>query len=245
MQINSTDDLITWIIHQIANHLPNQAILKGGMLFRLLNSPRHTNDIDYTIIPYTSKKEVWPKLKAALTQNDSIKLEHSYHSKMLRILVQYNDLKVQVEVDVSEKCLSESMSTSPLVSKANQLPQIIKVMRYDVALAHKLAAWNERNLLRDLYDAYFLKTHLNTMPHNPTLLNRLKHVQPAKKNTKPTSMSLDAFLIKLKTSLNELTATKINKELSALIPANELKGLDKRLKATLSDMIVKLKSDEL
>ena len=37
-------------------------------------------------------------------------------------------------------------------------------MSYNQLLSHKLAAWNERELIRDLYDSYFLYDVLDEKP---------------------------------------------------------------------------------
>lgn len=36
----------------------NHAILKGGMVLKLLGSTRKTLDLDYTFVPFKSKKEI-------------------------------------------------------------------------------------------------------------------------------------------------------------------------------------------
>ena len=56
------------------------------------------------------------------------------------------------------------MSTSTLARSKNQQGRIIRVMNFNTALAHKLAAWNERDLIRDLYDAYYLFVVLHARP---------------------------------------------------------------------------------
>lgn len=54
-----------------------------------------------------------------------------------------------------------------------QPSRIVRVMALDYALAHKLAAWNERRLLRDLYDGYFLAGRLGETPVREVLDQRL------------------------------------------------------------------------
>ncbi|TFG65851.1 MAG: hypothetical protein E4H28_03325, partial [Gemmatimonadales bacterium] len=67
----------------------------------------------------------------------------------------YNGIKTQIEVHVAAECETEELSTMALARANNQQGRIIRVMSLPVALAHKLAAWNERRLMRDLYDAWF------------------------------------------------------------------------------------------
>lgn len=55
-KLNSTEELLSWIVNFFAIHFGNSAILKGGMSLRLMHSPRYTNDVDYIFIPFDSKK---------------------------------------------------------------------------------------------------------------------------------------------------------------------------------------------
>jgi predicted nucleotidyltransferase component of viral defense system len=50
---------------------------------------------------------------------------------------------------------------------------IIQVIDFGIALANKLAAWNERRLVRDLYDIYFLYKMVCVVPDEETLQFRL------------------------------------------------------------------------
>lgn len=46
------EGLMVWVMHRFARALGEQAVIKGGMALRLLDSPRSTNDIDYVFVPY-------------------------------------------------------------------------------------------------------------------------------------------------------------------------------------------------
>lgn len=52
------ESLMIRLINLLADAFPGRAILKGGMELRLLQCPRHTNDLDYIFIPFTSKTEI-------------------------------------------------------------------------------------------------------------------------------------------------------------------------------------------
>lgn len=243
-ELKTQEDLMVWIMNQLAAKLPNHAILKGGMLFRLLDSPRPTNDLDYVFVPYRSKKNVLPLIEEALSVLDGLRMSATFHSTAVRIIVTYRNLRVQVEANVADECPSEEMSTVALAAKAGLLPQIIRVMRYDVALAHKLAAWNERALIRDLYDAHFLFSHLKILPDHLALERRLRRVQPAKAlKTKSVakSMTLAEFWDKLETKTAALLQADINAELSPILAKEELAGLERRIKASLFQLIEKMR----
>jgi len=68
----------------------------------------------------------------------------------------------------------EGFLVSP--AKDGQPARIIRMMSASWALAHKLAAWNERRLLRDLYDCYFFVARLGELPDIGELRNRLAKI---------------------------------------------------------------------
>ncbi len=50
--------LIARVLDRIAGTFGKRAVLRGGMVLRILGSPRFTNDLDYVFVPYKSKSEV-------------------------------------------------------------------------------------------------------------------------------------------------------------------------------------------
>jgi predicted nucleotidyltransferase component of viral defense system len=230
--IETTEGLMLFIINLLGESFPQSAILKGGMTLRLLDSPRYTNDLDYTFIPYKSKKEILESILKVLDSIDSLTYTYSLNSKCLRIKVEYNSLLTQIEVSVAKECPSISLSTASMAATTGQLSRVIRVMDYSVSMSHKLAAWNERNLVRDLYDLHFYYVFLNTLPNLDTLEKRLKNVASTKRNKNPKVMSINELLQKLRSTLQELNAEDIH-ELADYLPAEDLPGLEMRLKANL------------
>lgn len=243
-EIKSQEDLMAWIMNQLAAKLPGHAILKGGMLLRLLDSPRSTNDLDYVFIPYKSKKDVLPLIEKALLELEGVNISATFNSKALRIIVTHGKYSVQVEANTAENCPSEEMSTSALAQKAGLLPRIIRVMRYDVALAHKLAAWNERDLVRDLYDTYFLHSHLRIVPDEATLKARLEKINPAKNKPPAKSMTRAEFLGKLEARAEALTQDEVEEELRPILAAEDLAGLALRIKTGVFRLTQKMRTEE-
>ncbi|MCK5199839.1 MAG: nucleotidyl transferase AbiEii/AbiGii toxin family protein, partial [Spirochaetales bacterium] len=150
--IKTTDDLMLFLINLFAERFPQSAILKGGMALRLLDCPRYTNDLDYIFIPFLSKKDIVNDICKLLKKVPNLTFEYGLNSKCLRIKINYNNLSTQVEINVAEDCPSVPISTATLSSTTGQLSSVIRIMDYSVSMAHKLAAWNERRLIRDLYD---------------------------------------------------------------------------------------------
>lgn len=232
------DSVIVWLMHRISEEFQDHAILKGGMALRLLNCPRSTNDIDYIFIPYSSKKEIMGGLNKILNEIPNAKIEKNMNSKAVKILIHLSKISLQIEASVSKECKAIAMSTNALASTVNQLGKIVKVMTLDVALSHKLAAWNERRLMRDLYDVYYIYQVIGEGPDLETLKARLNKIEsrlPKLKRIK--KMSIDEFCSELKNNVNNITEDSIRRELSPLLDEVEIVGLDKKLKVTINKLV--------
>ena len=246
--IKSDEALRIFLIGLFGEKLDKHAILKGGMVLRLLQCPRYTNDLDYVFIPFDSKKKIIPLIQIVLSEIPEIKLEHRFHSTNAQCDVilknQFGIFKTQMEVNAAEDCEMQSLSTSDLALHYNQSPHIVRVMRFDVMLAHKLAAWNERRLMRDLYDIYFIYKFLGELPHLPTLKKRLQKIQYAKRafsKEKPQQMALEDFLALLEKEAKEISEKGIEMELRDYLSQNESVGLDKKIRIAILQMVDALK----
>ncbi|MEK7703625.1 MAG: nucleotidyl transferase AbiEii/AbiGii toxin family protein, partial [Myxococcota bacterium] len=173
----SRETLLLWVMHRFARAFEDHAILKGGMALRLWSSPRATNDIDYVLVPFESKSEVAAQIRAVLTELPGADVQVTLHSTMVRAEVRMDGAAIQIEASVASECPSEPMATGDFARALGAPSQIVRVMTPSVALAHKLAAWNERRLLRDLYDSYFLSARVGASPDRDTLTARLQHVR--------------------------------------------------------------------
>lgn len=240
--IKTTENLMLFLINLFGEKFPQSAILKGGMALRLLDCPRYTNDLDYIFIPFNSKKDIAGDICRLLDEQEGLNYEYSLNSKCLRIRVESSGVMTQIEINVAENCPSVAISTSALASGTGQLSRIIKVMDYSVAMAHKLAAWNERRLVRDLYDLNFYYTFLKVLPDLEVLSERLKNILSTKRNKNPKSMSFSQLLEGLRLTLNKLTSKDIN-ELADYLPAKNLPGLEVRLRANLLKFCDELESE--
>lgn len=246
--IQSDEGLRLWIINHLAEKLGEHAILKGGMVLRLLDCPRYTNDLDYVFIPFRSKKEIVPLIDKALSDLIGAQIQKGLHSTNVRYDIAFTNafgtFGTHVEATVSESCESEPISTGDAAIKNKQLPRVVRVMRFDVALANKLAAWNERELIRDLYDAYFMHKHLNQTPHLPTLAGRLQKINYAKRvksSSLPRSMTLTEFLDHLEQKVRELTDADIQEEMRDSLDPTQQAGLALKMKSGLTQMIEKIR----
>lgn len=246
--IQSDEGLRLWIINHLAEELGEHAILKGGMVLRLLDCPRYTNDLDYVFIPFRSKKEIVPLIDKALSDLTGAQIQKGLHSTNVRYDIAFTNVfgtfRTHVEANVSESCESEPLSTGDAAVKNKQLPHVVRVMRFDVALANKLAAWNERELIRDLYDAYFMHQHLNQTPHLPTLAARLQKINYARRvkgSSLPRSMTLAEFLDRFQKKVGALTDHDIDQEMRDSLDLTQRAGLALKMRAGLTQMIEKIR----
>jgi predicted nucleotidyltransferase component of viral defense system len=230
--ISTAEGLMIFLINTFAEKFPQSAILKGGMALRLLDCPRLTNDIDYIFIPYSSKKDILPKVLDVLSGIEGLTYQYSMNSKCLRIRVKYGELATQIEANVAESHAATSISTATLSRRMGMPGRIVQVSSYNVAMSNKLAAWNERALVRDLYDLYFLYTMVRAMPDMAVLEKWLRKVASTPRNKNPRQMSLQQLIGKLRARLAGLSADDML-ELSDYLPSDELQGLELKIRTQL------------
>lgn len=89
-----------------------------------------------------SKKEVVAKIDQIISELTGAKITKFFHSTSGRYEITFNKTNLKLEFNVSLDTPSTTVSTKLLAEKLGELPQIIRVMAYDVALSHKIAAWN-------------------------------------------------------------------------------------------------------
>ena len=226
----STEALLSWIVDFFAQKFGNSAILKGGMSLRLMHSPRYTNDVDYIFIPFDSKKDAKTLVEEALSQVDGLKYNTSMNSKALRIIINYAGQQAQIEINVKKECPSIPMSSSLLCTPYGYPARIIRVMEPGVAFAHKIAAWNERELMRDLYDVYQYESLFRTVPNMEILHKRLKNARSYKNIV--AAKDLNTLVEKLRKCAEDITESSFA-ELVPLLDAVELAGLSFRMRPSI------------
>lgn len=229
------DRLFLWVMHRFASLFDRHAILKGGMALRLLDSPRSTTDIDYLFVPYRSKREVRRLIERALAELEDATYDIDLLSKMLRTRLRVDDAEIQIEVNVALECPTVAMATGGFARSQGQPSQVVAVMDPARALSEKLAAWNERRLLRDLYDCYFLSSRLGARFDPERLDQRLSKVESRRPKLRTrTTMSRQELADELTKAVQDLDQENVEAELLALLPAEELAGLALRLRASLT-----------
>lgn len=241
----TNSSIMLWIMHKFSVVFKDHAILKGGMQLMLLSSHRATNDLDYVFSPFKSKKDVEMDIESILGELDGAKIEKTMHSKTGRFIISFGKANVQIEFNVSLQTKSEALSTQQLANTVGALPKVIRVMASDVALSHKLAAWNERRLLRDLYDVHFWHSIIGATPDIETLDQRLSSINsrlPKLKSKK--KMSLVELCDELERALANLDESTFLNQLEPLIPKEHIDGHFPIFKASIKSFIDKLRITE-
>lgn len=244
LDINSDEALMTWLMNNFNRKLGGKAILKGGMVLRLLDCPRMTNDLDYVFVPFKSKKDILPLIEEVVKELEDVKITANFHSTNLRVVIHYKNFQAKIEANVAKECKTDYLSTVLLASKYRMLPEVIATMSLQSALAHKMAAWNERGLIRDLYDIYFIHRTLGVMPALDILIKRLSKIHYSKKSKlsqQSKKMSLSDFLDKLDQSVGQLTFESVENELKGAMTPEILPGLDYKIKIGIKSLVDRLR----
>jgi predicted nucleotidyltransferase component of viral defense system len=113
---------------------------------------------------------------------------------------------------------------------------MICVSDYPVALANKLAAWNERRLMRDLYDVWFF-LQMGVSPDVKTLESRLRkpeYSRLVRKSDRFPGKRADEFYDFLRDRVASLSDSDIRDELADYLTPEETEGLAMQIKAALA-----------
>ena len=230
--------LLVRLLHHIGQELPVQGIVKGGLVLRLLDCPRRTNDLDLVLVPYGSKRDAAPRLRQVLEAFPCDRLDIATHSTAIRARIRQGAVVAQVEASVAEECPSLPMSTSSLAARHRELPRVVRVMRFEDALAHKLGAWMDRGLMRDLYDIFYWHGVQGVMPDLDILHKRLGSVHSRK--GAPKVWSLDRLRESLAEAVDKLTDDDLRAELQPVLPETELVGLAARIRGVVRTLALRL-----
>ena len=238
--MSKRESIMARVMDLMAVHYDRRAILRGGMVIRLLGVPRYTNDLDYLIIPHKSKKELVPEILNLLGGIEGAKLSHSFNSKCLRITLNIENETIQVEAKVSLHAQSTSISNEAFAVQYGYPIRVIAVHDFSVALANKMAAWNERRLSRDLYDIYFYLQQ-GVFPDQKTLEARLENSEMIPSISKTdyfTEKSPDSFYRFLHRTVLKIDGVHLERDLSSILPPERYLGIKMRLLAQLSTTVL-------
>jgi len=238
------EKLLLRLMMLIAEKFRETAVLKGGMLLRLFNSPRATQDIDYVFLTKQSRKIIFKEIQDIISRNPDMKIGYtSLNSRGLIVEVNSGENKAQIEISVRDtlNLEPEKVTTLSLSSQFGMLPQVITIMALPEAYANKIAATIERSVMRDLYDISIFQSL--TKYDRGTLKNRLDEVRLGKK-TKPVKMSFSDAAKKLRAKIDKLSQDDIMAGLSLIVPSELLKGSVYTIKNSINSLCQQLEIEK-
>ena len=236
--IDKEQELLAKVLDLFARRFDKKAVLRGGMVLRVLGSPRLTNDLDYVFVPYKSRKDIVKEVIECLKSIPDGQITHSLNSKCLRVVLSVGQVTVQIEAKVAMAINTDLASTRLFSTKYDLPPRMIPVVKYSDALANKMAAWNERRLIRDLYDIWFF-LQMNIMPDKKTLETRLADVcysRLIKTEDYFNGRTVNEFYDFLRNHASKLSDEDIKKELSDYLPQDQIAGMAMLFRSALAKL---------
>ena len=144
-----------------------------------------------------------------------------------------NDASIQIEAKVAMKVPVQIISNKELAIKFNLQPRLIPVVEYSVALANKMADWNERRLMRDIYDIWFYLA-MGVKPDIKTLKERLKKPSYSKLVRKENyfrGTELDEFYDFIRMKIRDIADKDIENSLGDYLKKENIAGLSMKFRA--------------
>ncbi len=241
--MDRTEELLARLMGRLAERFKNALVLKGGMLLRLLNSPRATQDIDYCWVRTKKRNVLASEIREAVEQIEGLAVTDS-HSNSRGVFLTVKDrnsgaiAKIEVNVVPALHRAPKALSTAPLANRYSVRAQVIATMDLSEALSHKIAATLERDLARDLYDLAQLEPL--TSFDVETLQERLGDLEIRRAKKRAVDLNEAADLLARK--LEELDAKKIFAELGGLVPPEHLPGLDQVIRNSVLRLIDRMRA---
>ena len=233
-------ELLAIVVDLFAAEFAEKALLRGGMVLKVMGSARYTNDLDYLFVPYKSRNDITAQIVSCLKKIEGSEISYSLNSKCLRVILTLNGVSIQIEAKVALEVKSAVVSTKLFSSQFNLPKRLIHIVDHSLSMANKLAAWNERRLARDLYDIWFF-VQMQITPDSETLTKRLRkpvYSRLVKKEEYFQGKGLSEFYDFLRAQVGALTDKEIEDQLSDYLVPEELAGLVPLIRSSL----VKLKA---
>ncbi len=231
------------LIDFLAEKYKSQLVLKGGMLLRLLESPRSTRDIDYAWIR-TKKRNLFAQdLKSSLEMMEGVEVVNATSNSrgvFLDVLDRPTGLRAKLEISVVKAFHRppRPMTTAALAHPHALKPQVVTTMDLSEALSHKIAAALERNLARDLYDLMILGRL--TSFDEKTLRERFSGLEI--RRAKPQAITALEAAARLQKRIDSLSQEALATELSSLLPGEPMEGMAVVIKSAVSQIIRKIEA---
>ncbi|HKY62544.1 MAG TPA: nucleotidyl transferase AbiEii/AbiGii toxin family protein [bacterium] len=232
--MDQNEELLARIMNFLAEKFKNQLVLKGGMLLRLWNLPRSTQDLDYVWLSSKSRKVFAQEVKRSLGELEGVDvtgLEINSRGIFLDLIDSAKRrAKIEINVEKSTYLPPKPASTAPLASRHSLPARIVATMDPAEALSHKIAAALERDLIRDLYD--LAQMEALTAFDAKTLEARLSRLEISRAKPRKVNRREAASLLREKAA--KASPSRIETELAGIIPTDQMAGLDLWIRAAAS-----------
>lgn len=238
------EELLLKVMHLMSEHFKDRIILEGGMLLRLLNSPRATQDVDYLLVSESSKKMLAGETKDVLSKLDDVVVKNvKLNSRGIFIDLEdknQSDIKAFLKINVVTSLLKPptSMSTVALAGRYSMTGRIVASMDMSEAFAHKICAAIERDSIRDLYDLTILEPLCEF--DMEVLRKRLSNLSI--KRQKAREVGLAEAVTMLKARADGITQERVERELGAWLPQASLCGMDVIIRSTILRVVQRIDS---
>lgn len=229
------EELLLKVMHLMSEHFKDRIILEGGMLLRLLNSPRATQDVDYLLVSEKSKKVLAGEIKNVLLKlGDVVVKDVKLNSRGIIIDLEddtQKNVRAFLEINVVPSLLRPpiSLSTVALAGRYSMTGRIIASMNLSEAFSHKIAAAIQRDSMRDLYDITILEP-LCTVDMD-VLRERLSNLSIKRKRARSIVLAEAADMLREK--VKDVTQEAVDKGLGGWLPREALQGMDIIIRSTV------------
>jgi predicted nucleotidyltransferase component of viral defense system len=240
--MKNREELLLKVMYIMSEHFKDRLVLEGGMLLRLHNSPRETQDIDYLLVSEKSKKVLAKEIEGLLSKKEELSVTNiNLHSRGIFIDIESTEkpiVKGALEVNVVPKLFKSPTSVSSMVLAQQYMisSRVITTMGLSEAFAHKIAAALQRDSIRDLYDLTFFEPLCSV--DLEVLRKRLSHLSI--KRQKERTVSMSEAKERLLAKAEALTDKKVKKELGAWLPQESLEGMATMIHSTIVRLVQKL-----
>jgi len=222
------------VIHVVSDHFGPEAVVKGGMSLRLYGISRATQDIDFAFQPHRRKREFMSELEKVLNGIFDEPAHVIADSKKVQIQGVIGGVNVIVEASPHSGFEPDAITTVSMAHLFNITPQIISVMPKSLAFAHKLGAWLDRRLPRDLYDCFVYANYLKARPDLDVLEKRVTKPSYAKGVTRcPKLSSVMEFETFFRNEIDRLNPEALERQLLGIVEDSERIGLGTQIRVAL------------
>lgn len=236
-----TEELLIRILNHLGERMKDRLILKGGMLLRLLESPRYTQDLDFVLLSKKSKKTLVKEIVAILKEMPDLEItRQDLNSRGIFIDLLHRESRTEATLEISVvpamQLPPEPVSTAKISALYSLSGRVVRVMAPAESFSNKIAACLERSVGRDLYDLSLFEPM--TAFDMPTLKNRLSRL--AIDRVKPRNVTMSEAADLLKKRLEEFSEKRLREEVFPLIPPEYRPGLLMVIRASVSRIIQRL-----